>query len=269
MRYRFRALAKLREPDELDTPAVLTSPRGWLTLAALGAVALAAVGWAVFGRLPRTVSASGLIARPYAAAQVQTLYPGMVTGIRARVGGQVRAGQVLAVIHDAAGVSRQVVSVFAGQVIGIEVAQGEVVGAGATIVTVERSGPAAGTPVALLFVSPSLAAGITPGQSVGLEVASAPSAAFGLLRGRVLSVSPFPLTGPAEQVLTGGLAGPGRLAGAGKLLVTVHLLRDARTPSGYAWTTRAGPPQALPAVVAVTGMIALGEQAPITLLFGR
>jgi hypothetical protein len=53
------------------------------------------------------------------------------------------------------------------------------------------------------------------------------------------------------------------------LLVTVALRRDTHTASGYSWTTAAGPPQALPLIVPATGTIALGELAPITLLFGR
>ncbi|HEY2443920.1 MAG TPA: biotin/lipoyl-containing protein [Streptosporangiaceae bacterium] len=268
MQFRFKALARLRQPDELDTPAVLTSPRGWIALLAVAAVTVAALAWAVFGRLPQTVSAAGLITRPYGTAQVQSLYSGQVTEISARAGGEVRAGQSLAVIRDTRGASHEITSLFAGQVVGVEAALGQVITAGLPVVTIERGG-LTGRPVALLFVSPGQAAGITPGQSAGLAVAAAPSAAFGLLLGRVLAVGRYPLTGAEEAALTGGgLPAATLAADAGKLLVTVSLRRDRRTVSGYGWTTRAGPPQALPAVTPATGTITLGEQSPITLLFG-
>lgn len=268
MKFRFKALARQREADELDTPTVLTSPRGWLTLLCLAAVTVAAVAWAVFGRLPQTVSADGVITRPHGAAQVQSLYAGIVSEIHANIGGQVRAGQDLAVVADARGASHQVLSLFTGQVISTEVTVGEVIGVGTTVATIERSAPGGGQPVAMLFASPSQVAGIAPGESVGLSVASAPSVAFGLLRGRVLAVSQFPLTAAEVQALFAGTIPAKALAAdEGKLLVTVSLQRDSRTASGYSWTTAAGPPQPLPALVPATGTIALGEQAPITLLF--
>jgi biotin carboxyl carrier protein len=268
MDFRFKALAKQREADELDTPTVLTSPRGWLTLLCLATVTLAAVAWAVFGRLPQTVSADGLITRPHGTAQVQSLYAGMVTGIHANIGDQVRAGQDVAVVADARGASHRIVSLFTGQVIGMEITEGEVIGAGTTVATIERSGPGGGQPVAMLFASPRQVAGIVPGEGVGLSVASAPSVAFGLLRGRVLAVSQFPLTASEISALFAGIVPAGTIAAdEGKLLVTVSLRRDSRTASGYSWTTTAGPPHALPLLVPATGTIALGEQAPITVLF--
>lgn len=270
MNFRFKALAKLREPDELDSPTVLTSPRGWVTLGCLAAVTLAALGWGVLGRVPQTVSASGLITRPGGAVQVQSLFAGMVSGLSIGIGGQVTPGQTLAVVRDAQGASHKVVSLFAGDVVGLQVAAGEVISAGTPVATIERSAPGGSQLVAMLFVPPSQAAGITPGQTVGLAVASAPSPVFGLLRGQVLSVSQLPLTAAVDNSLLGGVIPVATLtAGGGKRLVTVRLRQDARTASGYSWTTAHGPPAALPPLVPATGTITLGAQAPISLLFSR
>jgi len=266
--YRFKALAKQREADELDTPTVLTSPRGWLTLFCLAAVTLAAVAWGVFGRLPQTVSVAGLIARPHGTFPVQSLYRGQVTRIYANTGDRVQAGQDVAVVADARGASHPVVSLFTGQVIGMQITEGEVIGPGTTVATIERSAPGLGPPVAMLFASPQQVAGIRPGESVQLAVASAPSAAFGLLRGRVLAVSQFPLaTAELTALVAGAIPARTLAADEGKLLVTVSLQRNSRTATGYSWTTVAGPPYALPPVVPATGTIALGERVPITVLF--
>jgi hypothetical protein len=270
MKFRFKALAKLREPDELDTPTVLTPSRGWVTILSLTAVIAAAVAWAVFGRLPQTVSADGLITPPNGATQVQSLYAGIVSEIHANDGGQVGAGQDLAVVRDAQGASHGIVSLFAGQVISIEVAEGEVIEVGSTVATIERSAAGGRQLVAMLFVPSSQSAGIAPGESVGLSVASAPAAAFGLLRGRVLSISQFPLTAPEISALLGGTIPAATLAAdGGNLLVTVSLAKDSRTVSGYSWTTKKGPPQALLPLVSATGTITLSVRAPITLLISR
>jgi HlyD family secretion protein len=193
-----------------------------------------------------------------------------VTEIHANDGGQIEAGHDLAVVRDAQGASHGIVSVFAGQVISVEVAEGEVIDAGSTVATIERSTAGGSQLVAMLFVPSSQSAGIAPGESVGLSVVSAPAAAFGLLRGRVLSVSQFPLTAPEISALLGGSIPAATLAAdAGNLLVTVSLAKDSHTVSGYSWTTKEGPPQALLPLVSATGTITLGVQAPITLLFSR
>jgi pyruvate/2-oxoglutarate dehydrogenase complex dihydrolipoamide acyltransferase (E2) component len=270
MNFRFKALAQLREPDELDAPVVLASPRGWLVIASLTLVTAAAVGWALFGRLPQTVSATGLITRPEGTVQVQSLYTGMVDAVHAGIGGYVRAGQELADIRDAGGASHEIVSPFAGQVTSVGVAVGQVISTGSAVATVERSAVGGSQLVALLLVPSSQAAQIVPGEGVGLSVASAPSAAFGLLRGRVVSVSQFPLTSAEVNAVLGGTT-TAAMSGAGVAprLVTVSLQKDSRTASGYAWTTAAGPPQALPAQTTATGTVTLGSQAPISLLFSN
>jgi hypothetical protein len=270
MNFRFKALAKLREPDELDTPVVLASPRGWVVIASLTLVTVGAIGWALFGRLPQTVTANGLITRPQGAVQVQSLYTGMVNKIHASVGGYVQAGQDLADIGDASGASHEIVSPAAGQVTSIAVADGQVISTGSAVATIERGTGSGGPLVAMLFVSSDQAAGIVPGEDVQLSVASAPSAAFGLLRGRVLSVSQFPLTSAEVNAALGGTATAGTFgAVVAPRLVTVSLQRDSRTVSGYSWTTAAGPPQPLPDQVPAAGTVSLGSQQPISLLFGR
>ncbi|HEY1916260.1 MAG TPA: HlyD family efflux transporter periplasmic adaptor subunit [Streptosporangiaceae bacterium] len=269
MNFRFKALAQLREPDELDSPVVLASPKGWLVIASLTVVTVTAIGWALLGRLPQTVSATGLITRPQGAIQVESLYTGLVGKVHTAVGGYVKAGQDLVDIRDAGGATHEIVSPLAGQVTSLGVSAGEVVSTGSSVATVERA-TGGGQLVAMLFVPSDQAAQIVPGESVGLNVESAPSAAFGLLRGRVVSVSQFPLTTAEVNAVLGGAATAGTFAaGVAPRLVTVSLQKDSRTASGYAWTTAAGPPGPLPDQVSAAGTVTLGSQAPISLLFSR
>ena len=270
MNFRFKALTQLRQPDELDAPVVLAAPRGWVAIIALTVVTAGAIAWAVFGRLPQTVTASGLITRPQGTVQVQSLYTGMVTSVHPGVGGHVTAGQALAVVRDPGGARHTITRPFGGQVMSVGVADGQVISTGSPVATIERSAGSGGQVVALLFVPAGQAAGLTPGEPVGLSVASAPASAFGLLRGRVLSVSQYPLTSAAVRALLGGTAPPGMFgAGPAAQHDTESQQNDRRTASGYAWTTVAGPPQPLPAQVPATGTVSLGVTAPISLLFSR
>jgi len=269
MQFRFKALAKQREPDELDAPTVLTSARGWVTILALAAVTGAVLTWVLIGRLTLTVGATGFLTPPDGAAQIQSQYAGVVLRMEVSDGSQVSAGQDLAVVRDARGTSHEIASLFAGQVISVDVSEGEVIGAGSTIAVIERTSPDQPL-VAVLFVSARKAASIFVGEKVGLSVGSAPAAAFGLLRGQVTSVGQFPLTGPEVDALFGGVIPTDTLASyGGKILVTVGLRKDSSTVSGYAWTTVAGPPHPLRALTTASGTITLGTLSPVTLLFHR
>jgi multidrug efflux pump subunit AcrA (membrane-fusion protein) len=270
MIFRFKALARMREPDELDAPTILAAPRGWVTVFVVLIVTVAAVAWMVAGRLQQTVSANGLITRPQGAAQVQSRYAGLVGTVGVRVGTYVSAGQDLATVLGPHGVAREVTSPFAGQVVSIAVSSGQVIGTGSPVVTMERIGGGSNRLVAMLFVSSANRAGIFPGESVRLSVSSAPAAAFGLLRGRVTSVSQYPLTGLEIGALVGGDLPISPLeAGGAPYLVTVGLVTDRATATGYAWTTADGPPAALALQIPAAGTVTLGTFAPITLLFGR
>jgi multidrug efflux pump subunit AcrA (membrane-fusion protein) len=269
MIFRFKALAKMREPDELDAPTILAAPRGWVTVFVILIVTVAAVAWMLTGRLEQTVSAKGLITRPQGAAQVQSQYAGLVGSIGVHVGSYVSFGELLATVLGPRGSSSNVLSPFAGQVVSIAVSTGEVIGIGSQMVTMELT-QGDNRLVGMLFVSSGNIAGIFPGESVRLAVSSAPGAAFGLLRGRVAAVSQYPLTALEISALVGGdlPIGPLEVGGA-PYLVTVNLVADSETATGYAWTTAAGPPTALALQVPATGTITLGTFAPITLLFGR
>lgn len=267
MKFRFKALAKQREPDELDAPAMLATPRGWVTVLVVTTVTVAAAGWAVFGHLPETLRAAGILSRPMGVTQVQSLYAGMVREVNVKLSEFVAEGQDLAVVRGPKGGTRTVTAPFPGQVISVDVNGGEVIGSGSPVVTLERIGEAEESLVAILLVPSAQAAGIVPGKDVGLSVSSTPTAAFGLLRGQVSSISPFPITADEAESVFGGRVPGGIDAGQGRLVV-VKLRTDAKTASGYAWTTAAGPPYELVSRAAVTGTITLGAKAPITLLFG-
>jgi HlyD family secretion protein len=270
MNFRFKALQAAREPDELDAPTLLARPRGWIAVLSVLIVVAGAGVWAFLGALPRTVTATGLLTRPGGVAVVQSLYPGQVRQVYATPGGQVAAGQPVAALLDPGGRLRQVTSPYAGEVVNVSVAGGQVVGVGAEVLTVERTDAAADRLLAMLFVPADSAVGVAPGQPVDLAVSSAPPAAFGVLKGRVTSVSAYPLSSAALAALLGG-AGPasGYASGGATRLVVVDLLRDPATASGYGWSTRTGFPHPLRSQAKVTGTIVLGAQSPIRFVLGR
>ncbi|MFF7354043.1 MULTISPECIES: HlyD family efflux transporter periplasmic adaptor subunit [Streptomyces] len=278
MKFRFKALQRMREPDELDTPTLLAAPRGWIALFVVMITMTGALLWVFAGRLPISVDAPGLLTRPGGTGLVQSPYAGVVQEVLARPADTVAQGQPLARVKDAAGRARVVSSPFAGQVVGLPVDKGQVVRPGTTVASVERTdgdtatggGSDPDAMVAMVFVPSSRAAGLAPGESVDLSVSTAPAGTFGLLRGRIESVSPYALTREAVAGLVGGdLAAHAYAGSSPPHLVVVRLLRAEGTPTGFAWTSASGPPGRLSTQVSVTATINLGHQTPFDLFLGR
>jgi multidrug resistance efflux pump len=268
MEFRVKALARMRAPDEIDTPTTLASPRGWIAVLVVAIIIAGGAVWAFAGSLPITVGASGLLSHPQGISMLQSPVSGMVSDITVAPGAKVSAGQTVAEIRS--GQQQQpVVSPFGGLVVGVAATTGQIVGAGSTVLTVERTDGTDGRMVALLFVSASAAAELAPGMKADIAVSSAPSAAFGLLKGQVAAVSQYPLDPASLSNLLGGDSSlSGYTSSGAPWLVTVDLTPQAGSPSGFAWTSAEGPPESLHSLTSVTATLSLGSQTPASFVLG-
>ncbi|MFI6897882.1 HlyD family efflux transporter periplasmic adaptor subunit [Streptomyces sp. NPDC050256] len=254
----------------MDAPVLLAAPRGWIAVFVVMIVMAGACVWAVFARLEVTVDAPGVLSHPGGTSQVQSPYTGMARELLVKPAQQVRAGQAVARLTDDGGRVRTVTSPFAGKVISATMTSGQIVRVGTTLATVERTDLPGDRMVALVFVPADQAALLAPGRPVALSVSTAPPAAYGLLRGRVAEIAPYPLTHEALASLVGGdLAADGYYKGRAPRLVTVELLRDAGSASGYAWSTTDTPPVTLGSQTSVTASIELRTESPFDLVLGR
>ncbi|MFJ5880000.1 HlyD family efflux transporter periplasmic adaptor subunit [Kitasatospora cineracea] len=259
----------MREPDALDTPTRLAAPRAWAA-ALLTCVLVAGAGaWSVTGRLPQALDAPGLLTRPLGVSALQSPYGGMLGKMTVRPGDTVAAGQEVAEITDPEGVGRPVRSPFSGAVVSVPAAVGQAVAPGSLLASVERTDGPGDRPVAMLFVPSARAAAVAPGAAVALSVPALPERAHGLLRGRVTSVGRYPLSAQEVSALLGGNPGLAGLSGSEPVTeVLVDLSPDPRTPSGYSWSTRLGPPGPLGTPQQLTGSLDLGARSPISLVLG-
>jgi multidrug efflux pump subunit AcrA (membrane-fusion protein) len=269
MQFRFQALQRKREPDELDAPVLLAAPRGWIAVFVVLIVMAGACVWSLSARLHVTVDAPGMLTRPGGTSQVESPYSGMARELLVRPAQQVRAGQPVARVDDGHGRVRTVKSPFAGKVISATLPTGQAVRVGDTVATVERTDLPDDRLLAFVFVPNEQAARLVPGRSVNLSVSTAPPAAFGLLRGKVTSVGAYPLTREALSALVGGELAARRLGkGEAPRLVVVDLLPDRSSPSGYAWSTAKAPPIRLGSQTSVSASIELRSQSPFDLVLG-
>jgi len=82
----------------LDQLMRVTTPKGWIALAALCSILLAATIWSVVGRIPTTISGSGILIKSGGIFDIDVLGAGVVSELKVAVGDQVTVGQVIALV---------------------------------------------------------------------------------------------------------------------------------------------------------------------------
>src|SRR3979490_2089136 len=101
MEFRHKALENLRAPEDLDEAVRFTTPGAWVVLLVLSLVVVGGSGWAFAGRLPREVSAPGILTHPEGVSSVQSTVTGLVSAILTEPGTALRSGTpILAVSND-------------------------------------------------------------------------------------------------------------------------------------------------------------------------
>src|SRR5260370_6211870 len=94
-------MERLSSPEQLDYLMSITSPVGWLAVSALAGVLFLIVLWGFLGRIPDTVTGSGILIRGGAVYDVAAGSDGFITQVLVKTGDQVKAGQVVAKMSQA------------------------------------------------------------------------------------------------------------------------------------------------------------------------
>lgn len=268
--FRQIALDRLSSPEQLDHMMRITNPAGWLALLALAVLISAAIVWSIFGSIPTRISGQGILIAPGGISNVISLSGGQITDIYVDVGEIVQAGQVVArVAEEGKTILTPVASPQGGRVLEIKLKEGDLIGSGASIISLEPFEEDGHIElIAIVYLPPSEGKNVKPGMQVQVAPSTVKHEEYGFLLGHVVSVSAFPATrqgmlrvlGSEELVQTLSL-------GSAPIEVHVDLVSSDTTPSGYQWTSSQGPPIQLTNGTFVSTWITIRSQRPIGLLF--
>ena len=251
MIYRFKALAKRRDPDQLDVPLSLASPSGWVITFVIGFCLIALVGWGFLGSVNQHVTAAGALQFPGGLVSVRSDAEGVVADL-AQLGSTLHQGDVVASLQQGDDNKQvNVLGVTGGRVVQRLVRVGDVVSTGTPIAVVEPGATEGAALEAVVEVPSKQISAIQVGQDVKLSVSGVVATKYGLLQGKVKSVAPFPTGTDGIQV--------------GPTLVVISLY-SAETPTGYKWTSLGGPERKLESQTPVVAEIDIGTVAPLALL---
>src|SRR5688500_16670180 len=94
--FRKVSLDRLSSPEQLDQLTQVTTPRGWLALAAICLLLVTAFVWGVAGRVADKVAGSGILVRSGGVLEIVSTASGRVVDVAVSVGDSVAEGQVIA-----------------------------------------------------------------------------------------------------------------------------------------------------------------------------
>lgn len=162
------------------------------------------------------------------------------------------------------GQNTQVVSPVEGRVIEIKVAAGSVLSVGTPVVGIETEGKSLD---ALVYIPADRGKNVKDGMDVRLEPSTVKREEFGMLVGRIISVSEFPITPQGMSAVLHNEALVKRFSREGApYAAVVRLQPDEGTFSGYRWAVGNGPELRLTSGTLARAEITTREQRPLDLV---
>jgi HlyD family secretion protein len=160
--------------------------------------------------------------------------------------------------------AENVVSSYPGQILELKVSAGTNVQAGQAIISLQ---PDAQNLELLAYVPSSQAKNAREGMEVQISPSTVKREEFGFMKGKIVYVSDYPATTAAlmrnfeNELLVSSLTGAGPVTE-----MRIALERDARTPTGFQWSTSLGPSTNITSGTICSVLVVTRRQRPIALV---
>ncbi|MGM9516349.1 NHLP bacteriocin system secretion protein [Roseateles sp. DB2] len=160
-----------------------------------------------------------------------------------------------------------VVSPAAGRVLEVTVSDGQFVDRGMPMVSIESSGNDRNEVEAFIYLPAAEGKRMRIGMSAEISPSTARREEYGFLSGSIASVAEYPSSDKGLMQVFGNEKLVQQLVGSTPPIQLVATLNPApETPSGYAWSTRQGPPFTIQNGTLCQASITLSVRRPITLV---
>ena len=184
--YRKSSLERISSPDQLDTMLKISSPMSWLALAGATLIVVITIVWAFIGRIPMTVTTTGIVTSPDGTNAVYSNTAGTVTKVFVARGDKIYEKDVLMEVETDRKETVQILSDQVGFV-------GEIVAPEGSIITpnseVLRLSPNTDShQVVVCYVLTADAQKIKRGDNAYISLSSSDSKSYGHMVGRVINI---------------------------------------------------------------------------------
>jgi len=158
--------------------------------------------------------------------------------------------------------SAQLKSTVTGRVVEMKKRAGDAVTAGEVVAVLE---PESAEMEPVVYVNSATGKQIKPGMEAEISPTTVKREEFGFMKGAVSYIGEYPVTPQAVQSVVANQALAQELLGnSAKLEMRAAIGKDTKTPSGYSWSSSAGPNFKIPSGTKVTVSVVTERKAPIT-----
>lgn len=239
--YRKSSLERISSPDQLDTMLKISSPMSWLALAGATLIVVITIIWAFIGRIPMTVTTTGIVTSPDGTNAVYSNTAGTVTKVFVARGDKIYEKDVLMEVETDRKETVQILSDQVGFV-------GEIVAPEGSIITpnseVLRLSPNTDShQVVVCYVLTADAQKIKRGDNAYISLSSSDSKSYGHMIGRVINIDAGAASQNAQKKVLGSENNLNKsFSSDGKAVtaVTCELYPSDSSVSGYFWSNTKG-----------------------------
>ncbi|MFM7212023.1 MAG: HlyD family efflux transporter periplasmic adaptor subunit [Actinomycetota bacterium] len=240
----------------------VTDRKGWVAVLGLAVVFIGVLGWLFFGQLPQEVRGDAIIVPTDGFIDVGRNQSGVLSELFVSPGDEVVGGDVIARLRTDSG-PVVVTAPIDGTIANILERVGGSTDPGQPLMTMSAT---EGGEQAVAFVPAGWGNTIQIGMPARVALEAYPQSQFGTMEGTVSAVSTLPVTSERLDVLLGGNdALENFLSAQGPLLeVTITLIPDPSSATGYKWTIGAGPDRPIPVGSLGDGSVIIAEGSAIS-----
>ena len=239
--YRKASLERISSPEQLDTMLKISSPLSWLALLGATLIVAVTVVWAFVGRIPMTVTSTGIIVAPNGTNAIYSDAAGKVVRVFAAPGDNIYENDVVMEIETERGERQQIVSDQVGFVSQIIKPEGSTITQNSEVLRVSPNTTA--QQVVVCYVLTTDAQKVSRGDQAYISLSSSDSKSFGHMVGRVINVDAGAASSSAQSNILGSennLNNAFTSDGKAVTAVTCELYPSSRSASGYFWSNSRG-----------------------------
>ncbi|MGM9570925.1 MAG: efflux RND transporter periplasmic adaptor subunit [bacterium] len=302
-----KALNKLSRPGALDKLFVITPSLSWLVLSAVMLLLFSIFIWSIFGVMSDKVVGYGLLADFSGVRVITHDSDGRIEKLYLSPGDEVHNGQVVGTVEkddlertylqlketllnsrsnediksrvaqftsnkEELNKKSQIVSYYDGVIVEKRLEEGDFIQPGTSIYNVKVNQDISGLK-AVVYLPVLDGAKVKPGMTVQISPGSIDQDEYGALVGKVIEVSPYPVSSDSIMSETGKNSEFAswllQNAGGSAIEVIVSLIKDENKKSGYLWTTLTGPNEQLHDGMVCTATAIVKREAPLVKAFNK
>ena len=298
------AMDKLRSPERLDMLFPITTPTGWVMIAAILVLLFSIVLWSILGAFTVQATGMGLIMDSAGVVNVSHISSGKVSAVYIKTGQRIHGGDLIAQLEQAEqsadtrmaqqgmglatsdrdalnrvyqydakkqqqNVAQYIYSDYDGIIDEVLIERGKVISSGTPVCTI-RLTQNRDELTGIFYIPVDKGKRVEPGMTIQLAPNGVDTSQAGSLIGVVRSVSQYPVSADSIRQKLGNeqLAQWIQSSQNSALMeIKFDLVKDKNSESGYLWTSIVGEHKEITAGSFCTGSIIIERQPPIQKVF--